>query len=113
MSNDEALDDKIVQALAERLGWRNYEDHSFMLPDPEDLKLDLDCVAWRETTTREWHLTLAGVAACIEGLGLDVHCDGDSLFRCVKFPLTEGPTAPFCSTLTAAATAAVTEIMRQ
>ena len=94
MSNNEALDDKTVQALAERLWWpQNGGPY-----------------AYRDNG--QWHLTLAGVADCIEGLGLDVHCDGDSLFRCLKFPLTEGPTAPFCSTLTAAVTAAVKEMFK-
>lgn len=107
MSNNEALDDKTVQALTERLGWEH--------PGPEIItswhlaqlfynNQDGECMADKEEDG--WHLTLAGVAACIEGLELGIWYNRDYGWIVMGKDNTEA------ATLTATVTAAVKEMFK-
>ena len=110
MSNNEALDDKTVQALAERLGWVHPWDANYS-PCKDYYESDPEYGTMYAYEDKGWHLTLAGVAACIEGLRITVEDQQDGGWWAIVWPegaadsiLTEEPT------LTAAVTAAVKEM---
>ena len=104
MSNNEALDDKTVQALAERLGWQKpfaffggWRTHPAFTYDAE---------------TGEYGLSRAGVAACIEGLRGSVEYTDDRWHVDLWLGVVADDILPHGTgdALTAAVTAAVKEM---